>query len=172
MPLKRKGGAAARETHTAQASRVFMMCDTCWGGTWAAWTGTLLYMCCPSAADAEHCSTHMQCRLFERTPAQITAISTKMTSDVLITFWNWWLSGGDYYLSHLERSHPDYLITVVKKVGEDIKDRCFWQNQFLKTNSKKNGHFIFSNSYSFWTKWLPFHLPAGSQCRTGVHTCQ
>lgn len=73
-----KGGyAAAREKHTAQAWVGGLMCDTCWGVTWAAWTGTLLYMCCPSAADAERCSTRMQCRPFERTPTQIADISRK-----------------------------------------------------------------------------------------------
>lgn len=48
-----------------------------------------------------------------------------MTSDASIVFSNWWLSDGDQYPSHLKRGHPDYLITVVEEVWEDIKDGCF-----------------------------------------------
>lgn len=138
------GGAAARRIHTAQALRVILMCDTCWGGMWAAWTGTLLYMCCPSAGDAGRCSTHMRCRLCERTPTQIVDISTKITSDISFTFSDWWLSDGDQYSSHLKRGHPDYLITVVEEIWEDIKDGCFWQDQFLE--KKNSHHFILSNN--------------------------
>lgn len=82
-------------------------------------------MCCPSADDAGRCSTHMRCRLCERTPTQIEDITTKMTFDVSTVFSNWWLSDGDQYSSHLKRGHPDYLITVVEEVWEDIKDGCF-----------------------------------------------
>lgn len=64
-------------------------------------------------------------------------ISRKMTSNIPITFLNCWLS--NCYLSYLKRSHPDYLITVVKEVWEDIKDGCFRQDQFLRT---EKGHFL------------------------------
>lgn len=67
----------------------------------------------------------MRCRLFEHTPAQIEDIFTKITFNVLLVFSNRWLSDGDQYSSHLKRGHPDYLITVVEEVWEDIKDGCF-----------------------------------------------
>lgn len=31
----------------------------------------------------------------------------------------------DHDCSHLKGSHPDYLISVVKEVGQNIKDGCF-----------------------------------------------
>lgn len=146
-PCLWKGGRGCSSKGEAHCTSIGggrgLMCDTCWGVTWAAWTGTLLYMCCPSAADAEHCSTHMRCRPFERTPTQIADISTKkMASDTEITFSHWWLSDGECYSSHLKRSHPDYLITVVEEVWEDIEDGCFRQDQFLN-KQKKSSSFIF-----------------------------
>lgn len=41
---------------------------TCWGGRWAAWTGTPPRRCCPLAGGAGRCSARRQCRLSERTP--------------------------------------------------------------------------------------------------------
>lgn len=134
-----------------------LMCDTCWGVTWAAWTGTLLYMCCPSAADAERCSTRMQCRPFERTPMQIADISrTKMASDTAITFSHWWISDGECYSSHLKRSHPDYLITVVEEVWEDIKDGRFRQDQFLNKRKKSSSLYFSGTVIHFEHNCFPF----------------
>lgn len=43
----------------------------------------------------------------------------------------------DHYSAHLKRSHPDYLITVVEEVGQNIKDGRFWKDQFLEKTNKQ-----------------------------------
>lgn len=131
-----KGGAAAKMMHSMGALQTFCMCDTCLGARWEAWTGTLLHMCCPSAVDAERCSARMQCMLCERTPAVIGDKATEKWFDIWIAWVlslnaNWFVDW-DHYCSHLKGSHPDYLITVVEEVGQNIKNGCFWKDQFLK----------------------------------------
>lgn len=75
-----KGGEAGKVVDSMWALQGFFVCDTCWGVRWEAWTGTLLYMCCPSVADAERCSAHRQCMLCERTPA---GINDKVTENLI-----------------------------------------------------------------------------------------
>lgn len=78
--------------------------------------------------------------------------------------------------SHLKGSHPDYLITVVEEVGQNIKNGCFWKDQFLKKKNKikiivNQGNVLhFLEHYVTLTKAGPHCLPAGSRCRIGVHT--
>lgn len=43
---------------------------------------------------------------------------------------NWFVDWA-YCSSHLKGGHPDYLIAVVEEVGQNIKDRCFWKDEFL-----------------------------------------
>lgn len=70
VPFK-GGGAMGKVMHNMWALREFCVPDTCWGARWEAWTGTPLYTCCPSAADAERCWAHRRCTLCGRTPAVI-----------------------------------------------------------------------------------------------------
>lgn len=146
MPFK--GGAAAKMMHSRGALWAFCVCDTCLGARWEAWTGTLLHTCCPSAVDAERCSARMQCMLCERTPAgywrqshrkyvwymnRLRFNNAEWNQVEANRFVDW-----DHCSSHLKGSHPDYLITVVEEVGQNIKNGCFWKDQFLKKKKKKN----------------------------------
>lgn len=56
----------------------------------------------------------------------------------------------DSYSSHLQGGHPDYLITVVEEVGENVKDGCLWKDQFLEKEKKKYNHKPWTFCLLFW----------------------
>lgn len=50
--------------------------------------------------------------------------------------------------AHLQSCHPHYLVAVIEEVWQDIKNRCFRQDEFLEGKKDKLNNYIWKRTVS------------------------
>lgn len=108
------------------------------------------------------CSPHVHLSLLKTKP-QRTCMWGTCKCDKMVLDW-------DHCSSHLKSSHPDHLITVVEKVGQDIKNGRLRKDEFLQRKIPWLHIWPICWSSNEICNTTICLLPAGSQCRTGART--